>query len=146
MRPNKKSAPSASEPARRRGGQPRNINARKHGFYSRHFKDRERKLLESLDPADISAEIELIRVTCARFLSSWNQSNGASDYEASLTALRAVNLSSQTIAMLLRAQAITGAPREELAEFLKTMQAAEAAPDPEDPNSFGFVPKGPVPA
>jgi hypothetical protein len=131
---------------KKRGGQPQNQNARKHGFYSAHFKHRETQLLETLDPADISAEIELIRVTCARFLRAWNASKATPEYEASLTALRAVNVSAQTIAMLLRAQSITAPPREDLAEFLEEMSPEDSETGADDQNRFGLVPGAPPPA
>jgi hypothetical protein len=134
------------KPKKKKGAQPRNQNARKHGYYSEHFKRREQQLLETLDPVDLSAEIELIRVTCARFLRAWNDAHHTPDYEASLIALRAVNLSAQTIGMLLRAQSLTGSPRRDLAEFLADIDEDASDPLPEDPNPFGLVPNAPAPA
>lgn len=131
---------------KKRGGQPQNQNARKHGFYSAHFRRRETQLLENLDPADISAEIELIRVTCARFLRAWNASKTTPEYEASLTALRAVNLSAQTIAMLLRAQSITSAPRQELDDLLLEMNTEDSETGADGENPFGLAPNTPPPA
>jgi hypothetical protein len=108
---------------RTKGAQPGNQNARKHGFYSSTFLSREQKLLDELPAADLTAEIELIRVTSARYLRSLRETKGTDDYEANLTALRAVNLSAQSIAMLLRAQAYTGANAAQLEKDLAEIEA-----------------------
>jgi hypothetical protein len=132
-------------PRKRRGGQPKNQNALKHGFYSTLFKDRERYLLEQMQPADLSAEIELIRVTSARFLESLAASRDPGDFEANLTALRLVNLSAQSIAMLLRVQALSGSLRKDMDEALKTLEeVAERLNITEDPNAPSPESWGPV--
>lgn len=124
-----------------RGGQPGNKNAYKHGFYTGLFRQHERQLLENLPAADLSAEIELIRVTSARFIQSLMASKGTLDYESNLTALRLVNLSAQSIATLLRVQALTGAAGREMAEAIHELeqlseriekQTAPASPLPSD--------------
>jgi hypothetical protein len=97
----------AADPIAKPGGQPGNHNALKHGFYSSLFKDAERRLLAELPVTDLSAEIELIRVTNSRFLKALQASRGSLDFDTQLTALRAVNLSAHSIASLLRAQALT---------------------------------------
>jgi len=96
---------------KKRGAQPQNQNARKHGFYSALFKARERALLDQIPAADLSAEIELIRLANVRFLEALQASKSTLDYDACLTALRAVNLSAHSTAMLLRLQA---APRADI--------------------------------
>jgi len=48
---------------RKRGGQPGNQNARKHGFYSKHFTPDQVKQLEDADDLrDLGPEIALLRV------------------------------------------------------------------------------------
>ena len=50
-------------PKRKRGGQPGNQNARKHGFYSTHLPPEQAKLLEEAgDLRDLRPEIALLRV------------------------------------------------------------------------------------
>ena len=120
---------------RKRGAQLGNQNARKHGFYSSIFKARELELLDELPAADLTAEIELIRVTSARYLQSLQSTRGVSDYEANLTALRAVNLSAQSIAMLLRAQAYTGAIQAAFEKDLAEIEARNEAFDKAQPPS-----------
>jgi hypothetical protein len=52
--------------ARKRGTQPGNTNALKHGFYSRRFNKIEQKDLESSRSYDLSSEIALLRVFTRR--------------------------------------------------------------------------------
>ena len=50
-------------PKRKSGGQPGNQNARKHGFYSKHFTPDQAKQLEDADDLrDLDPEIALLRV------------------------------------------------------------------------------------
>jgi hypothetical protein len=129
---------------KRRGGQLGNQNALKHGFYSTLFKERERRLLEQMQPADLSAEIELIRVTSARFLEALAASREPGDFEANLTALRLVNLSAQSIAMLLRAQALSGSLRKDMDEAIKALEELDEklniTGDPKDPSPESLSP------
>ena len=51
------------DPKRKSGGQPGNQNARKHGFYSKHFTPDQLKHLEDADDLrDLGPEIALLRV------------------------------------------------------------------------------------
>jgi hypothetical protein len=140
--------PSPAHPPRKRGAQPHNSNAMKHGFYSVLFKDRERRLLDQMHPADLSAEIELIRITSVRFLEALSQSKQPGDYEANLTALRLVNLSAQSIAMLMRIQTLTGAMQHEVEQVFKSLEGADQKTDTEtdsSPDAWGLVPSETTP-
>jgi hypothetical protein len=96
----------ADAPPKRRGAQPGNTNAVRHGFYSAAYKAQERSMLADLPLTDLSAEINLIRITNPRFLQALKASKGELDLQTQLTALRAVNLSAHSIATLLRARAL----------------------------------------
>ena len=51
------------DPKPKRGGQPGNQNARKHGFYSKHFTPEQIEQLEAADDLkDLGPEIALLRV------------------------------------------------------------------------------------
>ena len=51
------------KPKPKRGGQPGNQNARKHGFYSKHFTPEQIEQLEAADDLkDLGPEIALLRV------------------------------------------------------------------------------------
>ena len=129
--PNPATSRSGTLP-RSRGGQPGNHNAVKHGFYSSVFKARERSMLLDLPLTDLSAEIDLIRITNRRFLQALKASKGDLDLQTQLTALRAVNLSAQSIATLLRAHALTAALDEETAEALRNLPPLDDDDDPAD--------------
>ena len=114
---------------KRRGARPGNRNAWKHGFYSSAFKEKERRLLSRMPAADLAAEIDLIRIANYRFLEALNNAPTPLDVETQLAAVRAVNLSAQSITSLIRAQALTSAMSETdtLAGLLKSLQSAETA-------------------
>ena len=107
-------ARSALAHARLSGAQPGNHNALKHGYYSSLYKQSERHLLEQGSLTELSAEIELIRVTNKRFLQALQASKSELDFETQLTALRAVNLSAHSLATLLRAQALGNLYRRDI--------------------------------
>ncbi len=89
---------------RKRGAPRGNRNAFKHGFYSAAFKDSERRLLSRLSPADLSSEIDLIRIANFRLLQALGRSPAPLDVDRQLAILRAVTLSTQSITALLRAE------------------------------------------
>ncbi len=120
---------------KKRGGQPGNHNAYKHGFYSHLFREHERRILDEQPLTDLSAEIELLHVTTARFLEALEASNRTTDYESNITALRLVNLSAQSIATLVRVQALTGAVERDAQEALRALESLESEPDPSPPTS-----------
>jgi len=65
-KPNAESA--AKQPVKRkRGGQPGNSNAWKHGFYSKNFSPAERKGLQAAQGVVLGDEIALLRVLIRRF-------------------------------------------------------------------------------
>ncbi len=105
MKPSRKAGVTAKA---RRGAQPGNRNALKHGFYSSAFKQQEKAVLSRTAAADLSGEIDLIRVTCLRFLESLQQAPCPIDVQTHLAALRLVNLSALSIARMIRVQCLAG--------------------------------------
>ncbi len=97
-----------ARPKARRGAQPGNCNALKHGFYSSAFKQQEKAVLSRTAAADLSGEIDLVRVTCLRFLEALQQAPGPIDVQTYLAALRLVNLSALSIARMIRVQCFAG--------------------------------------
>ena len=96
---------------RRRGAQPGNTNALKHGFYSRYFKAGELEDLETI-ASDLTAEVALLRVTSRRLFERLTAMEDAGDqfnienYTA-LTAL--LSACSVRLASLMRTnQVLTG--------------------------------------
>lgn len=90
---------------KKRGGQLGNKNAFKHGFYSEQYKQIEREKLLQIEGADLTAEIELIRIQLSRYLEAESTLNNI-DYETRLQALRAVSLAVECINRMIRTQAI----------------------------------------
>ena len=114
-----------------------NRNAWKHGFYSSVFKARERQLLSRLPLTDLAAEIELIRVASLRFMEALNKSDRSFDVETQLAALRAVNLSAQSITSLIRAQALTDLTddTDRLTDLLDRLESGRAHALPTPPEA-----------
>jgi len=81
--------PSTSS-SRTRGAQPRNLNALKHGFYSRQFQSGEITDLETCLASGLQDEISMLRVITRRVFSL---ANGASTLGESINPLGALGLS-----------------------------------------------------
>ena len=63
------SADEEESAKRKRGGQPGNQNARKHGFYSKFFTPEQAKQLEDADDLrDLGPEIDILRVKLSTLL------------------------------------------------------------------------------
>ncbi len=113
----------------KRGAPLGNHNAYKHGFYSAAFKAAEQRLLVEIPPADLTAEIQVIRVNSLRFLQAINAASQPLDFATQLSALRAPNLSAHSITSLLRAQVLNAAARDYAAE----LDGLAPLPDSDDP-------------
>jgi RNA polymerase-binding transcription factor DksA len=90
---------------RNRGGQLGNHNAFKHGFYSELYKRTEKEKLSQLQNADLTGEIELLRIQLNRYLES-ESTQDQLDYETRLQALRTVSLAVECLNRMIRTQAI----------------------------------------
>jgi hypothetical protein len=91
---------------RKRGAQPANKNAFKHGFYSEQFKVEECLALENLSVTDLSGEIEFVRVYLKRFMDAQNNLPQPVDFEAQLSVLRAITFSAESINSMVRTQIV----------------------------------------
>ncbi len=127
---------------RKPGAQPGNHNALKHGFYSSAFTQHERRLLTQLPNIDLAGEIELVRIANRRFLQSLQEDGLPLDVDTQLAALRAVNLSAQSITSLLRAQALLSlaASDPRLAEFVTGLPSLPAPSSPSQANPESTLP------
>jgi hypothetical protein len=63
---------------RKRGGQPGNTNALKHGFYTKNFSLAERRGLQAVEGVVLGDEIALLRVLIRRFAEQIQGSQGVS--------------------------------------------------------------------
>jgi hypothetical protein len=86
---------------RQRGGQPGNLNALKHGFYSKTFKKIETEDLESMGGEGLEDEIEMMRIITRRFL---ELAQKAKTMKETATVLNTLGMASVRLASLLRVQ------------------------------------------
>lgn len=94
-----------STKSRKRGAQPGNLNALKHGFYSRQFRSRERVDLDALLSLDLIDEIHLLRILMRRLL---EVSNDTEDLDQCLAVLKATSVAAARLTGMLRAQKLLG--------------------------------------
>lgn len=96
---------SSSQPGRqrKRGGQPGNHNAVKHGFYSAVFKQIESELLASETSTKFEGEIDLLRVLIKRTVDKANEHSDLS-LEETFTLLRNISFAAAIIERLNRSK------------------------------------------
>jgi len=88
-------------PKRRRGGQPGNLNALRHGFYSIKFQASEIDDLENTLTQGLEGEIAMMRVVTRRVLSLVD---GVENLDTMINALGALGMASAKLAGLLKTQ------------------------------------------
>ena len=99
---------SAKKPAKRkRGGQPGNTNAFKHGFYTKNFSLAERRGLETVKGVVLGDEIALLRVLIRRFAEQIQSSQDVAPSE-SAQHLAVVSEAMLRLASLLRTDHMLG--------------------------------------
>ena len=117
------------------GGQPKNKNAFKHGFYSKYFNAFESRALSKISLTDLAGEIGLLRVNVDRFMQAYTASLDELDYENRLAGLRAITLAVGRIAALQRifsASAKYTAETNEIQEFWKRLEETPILMEDED--------------
>jgi hypothetical protein len=92
---------------KKRGGQPGNTNALKHGFYTNNFSLAERQGLESINEIILADEIALLRVLIRRFSAQILASQGVSLNE-SAQHLAVISEAMLRLASLLRTNHLLG--------------------------------------
>ncbi len=101
---------------RKRGGQPGNKNALKHGFYSPHFKPTEAADLETLeDDSNLTSEIHMMRVIIRRV---FEQAQACPDLETWAAVLGSLGAASTRLAGLLRTQKLLDGGGSDVADAL----------------------------
>ncbi len=89
------------KPNRRRGAQPGNLNALKHGFYSRSFRKFEIDDLDTTTATDLAGEINALRIVIRRLL---ELSVDNTDTDTGIKFLATLSLSLVRLSSLLRSQ------------------------------------------
>jgi hypothetical protein len=85
---------------RKRGAQPGNSNAMRHGFYARHFTATEHATIESVTERDLESEIIMARVAAARVYQAFIDSEG----EEMIAIFKALTDANIKLGTLLRTQ------------------------------------------
>ncbi len=85
----------------RRGAPKGNLNALKHGFYSRLFHASETGDLSDVEPADLEHEIKLLRVMIRRTM---ELADGIDDLREATRVLDALGAAASRLSALLKAQ------------------------------------------
>lgn len=88
-------------PKRKRGGQPGNLNALKHGFYSRQFRHLELEDLRSLLSPGLVDEVAMLRVMTRRVL---ELADGIDEVDAAAGVLASLGGACSRLANLLRTE------------------------------------------
>lgn len=88
---------------RRRGGQPGNRNALRHGFYSGSFQQKEAELLSSGGGVDFDDEIELVRILIKRTMDKAKEQDDLT-LDENLSLLRTVSFAAMVVERLSRAR------------------------------------------
>jgi hypothetical protein len=97
--------PETSDPppnlARRRGGQPGNVNAATHGFYSRQLQPTDLAEIETTRYSSVDQEIELMRISIRRLVEMTVAPKTVAEANDQM---RTLCLAMQTLSSLLRTQ------------------------------------------
>jgi len=102
---------------RKRGGQPGNRNALKHGFYSGKYKAIEDSELQTVLNQGLEDEISLLRVVMRRVFEYAGQSEKPAA-EVWVSTLSALGVAATRLAGLLKAQKVIGGDGNEIAKTL----------------------------
>lgn len=86
---------------RRRGAQPGNMNALKHGFYAALFRPAELSDLETMLETGLAGEAAMLRVMTRRVLAL---AGGVEDLDEAVRVLRALGVACARLAALLKAE------------------------------------------
>ena len=97
-------------PKRPRGAPPGNLNALKHGFYSRQFRKVDIEDLDAMLDSGLDSEINMLRVS-TRHLIELSQEN--TDLDTGIRLLTVLGATSTRLANLLRAQVMLGGSRQD---------------------------------
>jgi hypothetical protein len=99
---------------RKRGGQPGNLNALRHGFYSKQFKADELTFLEANSVVGLENEIAMLRVVTRRLLALAE----TTDLQEMISVVGILGMTASKLAGLLRTQAKLGGEDREITDAI----------------------------
>ena len=106
---------------RKKGAQPGNLNALKHGFYSRQFQERELVDLEEIDAEGLENEIAMLRVMMRRLMEMVNNCDNLDQLNAVVGTL---GMASSRLASMLRTESFLGKKQSVDDEISQGLRAA----------------------
>lgn len=115
-RKSKRPAASPVGDARRRGAQPGNLNALKHGFYAKHFRSDELEGLADATIQNLNGEIGMTRVAARRVLALLDETEDAKER---IALLNAITMAATRVASLLKAKKYLTGNGDEMGAALK---------------------------
>jgi hypothetical protein len=95
---------------KRKGGQPGNLNALKHGFYSTQFQDLSPEDIEAIMEGGLEDEIALLRVLLKRFV---NMTEGFNSLAEASQTLEIAGMTATRLGNLLKIQTLLGGKGDE---------------------------------
>ncbi len=101
---------------RKRGGQLGNLNAFKHGLYSKQFQKRE--LLDLEEAGNLQEEIGMMRLVTRRLLVL---ARGCKEMGELISVLNTLGLASTRVAGLMKSQKILGGNRDRLDDLIDSV-------------------------
>ena len=123
---------------RKRGGQPGNLNALKHGFYSKHFQKSELKDLEKI--GDLQEEIQMLRVVTRRLLEAARECKDVGELSNLLNTL---GLATTRVGGLMKTRKFLGGSEENVLDMISVSQHWGESGTPgwirQDVNSDGVI-------
>jgi flavodoxin len=102
--------PRKSSPNRKPGGQPGNLNALKHGFYSRGFNELELSDLEVIFETGLQSELAMLRVAIRRF---FDLTDGTETLETAGQTLSLLSMAAGKLAAITRIQHMLGGDQKD---------------------------------
>ena len=106
---------------RKKGTQQGNLNALKHGFYSRQFQERELMDLEEIDAEGLENEIAMLRVMMRRLM---ERINNCEDLEQLNAVVGTLGMASSRLASMLRTESFLGKKQGVDDEISRGLRAA----------------------
>jgi len=101
---------------RKRGAQPGNKNALKHGYYSPLFRSAELKKLKALSNPGLSDEIEMLRLVISRVV---ERAGDAQSFDQLLRYLSTLSHATAQLSRLIRTQTLLVGEVNQIEEALK---------------------------
>jgi hypothetical protein len=108
--------PNAVPGARREGAQPGNLNALKHGFYSKHMRADELTDLAKVTAQNLNGEIGLTRVAARRVLALIDE---AKTTEEKVALLNAITMAAMRVASLLKTKNFLAGSNDDMGAALQ---------------------------